>query len=131
MVRHQRVTQRSSSTKRSKRSSSTNLNQEIIEASSLLRRFTFNDLKLATRNFESKNFLGVGGFGNVLKGWVNEHGNFAARPGTGIQVAVKTLNPNGFQGHKEWLVCDHSKLDYISLSSNNLFHFHHFLGKLH
>ncbi|KAG4911614.1 hypothetical protein JHK86_052047 [Glycine max] len=103
MVRHQRVTQRSSSTKRSKRSSSTNLNQEIIEVSSLLRRFTFNDLKLATRNFESKNFLGVGGFGNVLKGWVNEHGNFAARPGTGIQVAVKTLNPNGFQGHKEWL----------------------------
>ncbi|KAG4914571.1 hypothetical protein JHK87_052128 [Glycine soja] len=102
-MRHQRVTQRSSSTKRSKRSSSTNLNQEIIEASSLLRRFTFNDLKLATRNFESKNFLGVGGFGNVLKGWVNEHGNFAARPGTGIQVAVKTLNPNGFQGHKEWL----------------------------
>ncbi|KAL2950966.1 hypothetical protein AAZX31_19G019800 [Glycine max] len=110
MVRHQRVTQRSSSTKRSKRSSSTNLNQEIIEVSSLLRRFTFNDLKLATRNFESKNFLGVGGFGNVLKGWVNEHGNFAARPGTGIQVAVKTLNPNGFQGHKEWL----AEISYLS-----------------
>ena len=105
MVTHQSDTQRTSSTKRSKGSLSTNLNQKIIEASSL-RRFTFNDLKLATRNFESKNVLGEGGFGTVLKGWVNEHGNFAARPRMGIPVAVKTLNPNGFQGHKEWLVCD-------------------------
>ncbi|KAG4976124.1 hypothetical protein JHK86_035598 [Glycine max] len=103
MVTHQSDTQRTSSTKRSKGSLSTNLNQKIIEASSL-RRFTFNDLKLATRNFESKNVLGEGGFGTVLKGWVNEHGNFAARPRMGIPVAVKTLNPNGFQGHKEWLI---------------------------
>uniref|UniRef100_A0A0R0EH83 Protein kinase domain-containing protein n=1 Tax=Glycine max TaxID=3847 RepID=A0A0R0EH83_SOYBN len=104
LVRHQPVTQRSLSTKRSKRSSATNLSQEIIQASSL-RRFTFNDLKLATRNFESKNLLGEGGFGTVLKGWVNEHENFAARPGTGTPVAVKTLNPNGFQAatkHLTW-----------------------------
>ncbi|KAG4911641.1 hypothetical protein JHK82_052246 [Glycine max] len=109
LVRHQPVTQRSLSTKRSKRSSATNLSQEIIQASSL-RRFTFNDLKLATRNFESKNLLGEGGFGTVLKGWVNEHENFAARPGTGTPVAVKTLNPNGFQGHKEWL----AEINYLS-----------------
>ncbi|XP_025980719.2 probable serine/threonine-protein kinase PIX7 [Glycine max] len=109
MVTHQSDTQRTSSTKRSKGSLSTNLNQKIIEASSL-RRFTFNDLKLATRNFESKNVLGEGGFGTVLKGWVNEHGNFAARPRMGIPVAVKTLNPNGFQGHKEWL----TEINYLS-----------------
>ncbi|KAG4914606.1 hypothetical protein JHK87_052163 [Glycine soja] len=110
LVRHQPVTQRSLSTKRSKRSSATNLSQEIIQVSSLLRRFTFNDLRLATRNFESKNLLGEGGFGTVLKGWVNEHENFAARPGTGTPVAVKTLNPNGFQGHKEWL----AEINYLS-----------------
>lgn len=27
------------------------------------------------------------------------------KPGTGLTVAVKTLNHDGLQGHKEWLVC--------------------------
>lgn len=45
----------------------------------------------------------------MFKGWVDERGDSAAPPGTMIPVAVKTLNPNGFQGHKQWLVCDHPK----------------------
>jgi serine/threonine protein kinase len=27
------------------------------------------------------------------------------KPGTGLTVAVKTLNHDGLQGHKEWVVC--------------------------
>jgi hypothetical protein len=26
------------------------------------------------------------------------------KPGTGLSVAVKTLNHDGLQGHKEWMV---------------------------
>jgi serine/threonine protein kinase len=32
------------------------------------------------------------------------------KPGTGLTVAVKTLNHDGLQGHKEWLVWDISNL---------------------
>ncbi|CAJ1946944.1 unnamed protein product [Sphenostylis stenocarpa] len=85
-----------------KRSSSTSESQEFIKSSSNLRRFTFHDIQLATKNFDSTNFLGRGGFGTVFKGWVDEIGNYA-ETGTRIPVAVKTLNPNGFQGHKQWL----------------------------
>ncbi|XP_020202895.1 receptor-like cytoplasmic kinase 176 [Cajanus cajan] len=113
VVRHQPVTSRSSTTKRSRnraRGCTPNMSHELIVASSLLRRFSFNDLKLATRNFKAENFLGEGGFGTVLKGWISQHGNYAARPGTGIPVAVKSLNLNGLQGHKEWL----TEISYLS-----------------
>jgi len=48
--------------------------------------------------------LGEGGFGCVYKGWVDEHTLAPARPGAGKLIAVKRLNQEGFQGHKEWLV---------------------------
>ncbi|BAU01223.1 hypothetical protein VIGAN_11041000 [Vigna angularis var. angularis] len=83
--------------------SSTNEGQEFIATCSNLRRFTFHDIQIATQNFGCRNFLGRGGFGTVFKGWVDERGNSAATPGTRVPVAVKTLNPNGFQGHKQWL----------------------------
>lgn len=76
------------------------------------RKFFFNDLKSATRNFRPDSLLGEGGFGHVFKGWIEEHGTAPAKPGTGLVVAVKILNPNGLQGHKEWLVsciaCDNT-----------------------
>ncbi|KAL2335534.1 hypothetical protein Fmac_016747 [Flemingia macrophylla] len=106
VVRHQVVTSGSSTTRRSRsraRTCTPNMSPELIVASSLLRRFSFNDLKLATRNFKADNLLGEGGFGTVLKGWISPNGNYAARPGIGIPVAVKSLNLNGLQGHKEWL----------------------------
>ncbi|KAG2384012.1 serine/threonine-protein kinase [Vigna angularis] len=78
--------------------SSTNEGQEFIATCSNLRRFTFHDIQIATQNFGCRNFLGRGGFGTVFKGWVDERGNSAATPGTRVPVAVKTLNPNGFQG---------------------------------
>ncbi|KAH7439721.1 hypothetical protein KP509_04G073700 [Ceratopteris richardii] len=77
--------------------------EEELVASSKLRRFTFTELKLATRNFRPDSFLGEGGFGCVFKGWVDENGTAPVKPGTGLTVAVKTLNHNGPQGHKEWL----------------------------
>lgn len=76
-----------------------------ILSSSHLKAFSFNELKNATRNFRPDSLLGEGGFGYVFKGWINEHTLSAAKPGSGMTIAVKKLKPEGFQGHKEWLVC--------------------------
>jgi hypothetical protein len=75
-----------------------------ILSSSNLKAFTFNDLKNATKNFRPDSLLGEGGFGHVYKGWIDEHMLAPSRPGSGMVVAVKKLKPEGFQGHKEWLV---------------------------
>ncbi|KAI5071534.1 hypothetical protein GOP47_0013785 [Adiantum capillus-veneris] len=70
---------------------------------SQLKSFSFLDLKSATRNFRPDSLLGEGGFGCVYKGWIDERGGGPVKPGTGLTVAVKTLNHRGLQGHKEWL----------------------------
>lgn len=63
--------------------------------------FTLVELKLITRDFSSSNFLGEGGFGPVHKGFVDDK----CRPGLTAQpVAVKLLDLDGDQGHREWLV---------------------------
>ncbi|KAK9163143.1 hypothetical protein Syun_004045 [Stephania yunnanensis] len=84
---------------------------------SQLRKFTFNELKAATRNFRPESILGEGGFGCVFKGWIEENGTAAVKPGTRLTVDVKTLNHDGLQGHKECLasvkdlvVIKHTKL---------------------
>nr|GEW17937.1 probable serine/threonine-protein kinase PBL11 [Tanacetum cinerariifolium] len=74
---------------------------EILQSCNL-KSFTFSELRTATRNFRPDSVLGEGGFGSVFKGWVDEH-SLAAKPGTGIVIAVKRLNQYGFQGHEEWL----------------------------
>lgn len=79
------------------------LSEEIRQGGNL-RIFTYQDLKSATRNFRPDSLLGEGGFGSVYKGWIDEHGTTAAKAGTGLTVAVKQLNQEGLQGHKEWLV---------------------------
>ncbi|KAK8687047.1 hypothetical protein V6N13_085879 [Hibiscus sabdariffa] len=76
---------------------------EELKVASQLRKFSFNDLKLATRSFRPESLLGEGGFGCVFKGWISENGTAPVKPGTGLSVAVKTLNHDGLQGHKEWL----------------------------
>ncbi|KAL5733222.1 hypothetical protein ACOSQ2_032914 [Xanthoceras sorbifolium] len=75
---------------------------EILQSSNL-KSFSFNELKTATRNFRPDSVLGEGGFGCVFKGWIDENTFAAARPGTGLVIAVKRLNQDGFQGHQEWL----------------------------
>ena len=77
---------------------------EELKVASQLRKFSFNELKSSTRNFRPESLLGEGGFGCVFKGWINENGTAPVKPGTGVAVAVKTLNHDGLQGHKEWLV---------------------------
>ncbi|XP_060201926.1 receptor-like cytoplasmic kinase 176 [Lycium barbarum] len=75
---------------------------EILQSSNL-RRFTFNELRASTRNFRPDSVLGEGGFGSVFKGWVDEQTLLASKPGAGIVIAVKKLNQEGAQGHREWL----------------------------
>lgn len=63
--------------------------------------FTLAELKEATQSFSVGNFLGEGGFGPVYRGFVDEK----VKPGLKSQpVAVKLLDLDGGQGHKEWLV---------------------------
>uniref|UniRef100_A0A0D9X1F0 Protein kinase domain-containing protein n=1 Tax=Leersia perrieri TaxID=77586 RepID=A0A0D9X1F0_9ORYZ len=63
--------------------------------------FTVAELRDATRGFVSGNFLGEGGFGPVYKGLVGD----GVKPGLKPQaIAVKLWDPEGAQGHKEWLV---------------------------
>ncbi|KAI3409091.1 Protein kinase domain-containing protein [Psidium guajava] len=77
--------------------------EDDILQSSNLKSFSYNELRVATRNFRPDSVLGEGGFGSVYKGWVDEQTFAATKPGTGIVIAVKRLNQEGFQGHKEWL----------------------------
>ncbi|XP_059297631.1 probable serine/threonine-protein kinase PBL9 [Lycium ferocissimum] len=75
---------------------------EILQSPNL-KSFSFSDLKTATRNFRPDSVLGEGGFGSVFKGWIDENTFAATKPGTGVIIAVKRLNQEGFQGHREWL----------------------------
>lgn len=94
----------STTTSTGESNSSTQKFEEELKVASRLRKFAFNDLKMATRNFRPESLLGEGGFGCVFKGWIEENGTAPVKPGTGLTVAVKTLNHDGLQGHKEWLV---------------------------
>ncbi|CAN1337843.1 Serine/threonine-protein kinase RIPK [Linum perenne] len=62
--------------------------------------FTFSELRLITHNYARVNLLGEGGFGPVYKGFVDDK----LKPGLKAQpVAVKSLDLDGLQGHKEWV----------------------------
>ncbi|KAK9749125.1 hypothetical protein RND81_02G104100 [Saponaria officinalis] len=64
-----------------------------------LRAFSFSELRIATNDFSRQFKIGEGGFGCVYKGKikdVDDHGDH-------LVVAVKKLNKDGFQGHKQWL----------------------------
>ncbi|KAG6516857.1 receptor-like cytoplasmic kinase 176 [Zingiber officinale] len=96
---------------------STPRSEDDILSSSNLKSFTFHDLRTATRNFRPDSMLGEGGFGSVFKGWIDEITLAAAKPGTGLVIAVKKLKQEGFQGHREWL----AEVNYLGhLSHPNL-----------
>uniref|UniRef100_A0A6V7QT61 non-specific serine/threonine protein kinase n=1 Tax=Ananas comosus var. bracteatus TaxID=296719 RepID=A0A6V7QT61_ANACO len=89
---------------------------EILQSSNV-RSFTFHELRTATRNFRPDSVLGEGGFGSVFKGWIEEHTFVPAKPGTGMVIAVKKLNQESYQGHREWL----AEVNYLGqLSHPNL-----------
>lgn len=56
------------------------------------RRFSFAEMKKATRNFDESNIIGVGGFGKVYKGVID----------AGTKVAIKRSNPSSEQGVHEF-----------------------------
>lgn len=63
--------------------------------------FKLSELRAITQNFSSNFLLGEGGFGKVHKGYVDDN----MRPGLKAQpIAVKLLDIEGLQGHREWLV---------------------------
>ncbi|KAI3771703.1 hypothetical protein L6452_02870 [Arctium lappa] len=83
-----------------------NPNQELAQSDKKpcqLLQFSFHELKSATGNFRPDSILGEGGFGFVFKGWIEENGTAPAKPGSGVTVAVKSLKPDGLQGHREWV----------------------------
>uniref|UniRef100_A0A8I6WNX1 non-specific serine/threonine protein kinase n=1 Tax=Hordeum vulgare subsp. vulgare TaxID=112509 RepID=A0A8I6WNX1_HORVV len=89
---------------------------EILESANV-KAFTFNELRTATRNFRPDSVLGEGGFGSVFKGWIDEKTLAPTKPGTGMVIAVKKLNQESYQGHREWL----AEVNYLGqLSHPNL-----------
>ncbi|XP_047330368.1 probable serine/threonine-protein kinase PBL12 [Impatiens glandulifera] len=105
---------RSSISSSSAESSSLSLSSSSFTASDLssslagsnLHVFTLAELEKITQDFSPQNYLGEGGFGPVHKGFLPEHHHFIMiKHGLKPQqpVAVKLLDLEGTQGHKEWL----------------------------
>ncbi|CAL8125566.1 unnamed protein product [Prunus armeniaca] len=72
-------------------------NAEVIEAWELdigPHRFTYRELKHATRGFREKEVIGFGGFGKVYKGTL---------PNSNTQVAVKRISNESKQGLQEFV----------------------------
>ena len=63
--------------------------------------FTLFELETITKSFRVDYVLGEGGFGTVYKGYIDENVRVGLKS---LPVAVKVLNKDGHQGHREWLV---------------------------
>ncbi|GLU10482.1 hypothetical protein SLE2022_272810 [Rubroshorea leprosula] len=76
--------------------------------------FTYEEMRLATKQFRPDFILGEGGFGVVYRGVIDEN----VKPSYKYTaVAIKELNPDGFQGDREWL----AEVNYLGqLSHPNL-----------
>ncbi|KAF8412859.1 hypothetical protein HHK36_000831 [Tetracentron sinense] len=82
-------------------SSSIRINEDLAHSfGSDLHVFQLSELRAITQNFSNNFLLGEGGFGTVHKGYVDE----SLRQELKAQaVAVKLLDIEGLQGHREWL----------------------------
>ncbi|KAI3760490.1 hypothetical protein L1987_50885 [Smallanthus sonchifolius] len=73
-----------------------------------LRVFKFAELKSATKGFNRTLMIGEGGFGCVYRGVVkaavdDSHAIGGSDTDRHLDVAIKQLDRNGLQGHKEWI----------------------------
>ncbi|KAM0836956.1 hypothetical protein ACQ4PT_061984 [Festuca glaucescens] len=82
-------------------------------ASSGMHAFTYAELRAATRNFAASNKVGEGGFGPVYKGFLDDRVVPRIEP---QHVAVKALDAEGPQGHREWL----AEVVYLGMQLNHL-----------
>ncbi|TKY52117.1 Receptor protein kinase ANXUR2 [Spatholobus suberectus] len=64
----------------------------LAMAQGLCRYFSLQEMKQATKNFDEPNVIGVGGFGKVYKGVIDN----------GFKVAIKRSNPQSEQGVNEF-----------------------------
>ncbi|GMJ16027.1 PBS1-LIKE 15, SCHENGEN1 [Hibiscus trionum] len=82
-------------------SSSTRINEDLAQSfGGDLYDFQLSELRAITQDFCADYLLGEGGFGTVHKGYIDDK----LRQGLKAQaVAVKLLNIEGHQGHREWL----------------------------
>ncbi|KAG4914709.1 hypothetical protein JHK87_052266 [Glycine soja] len=69
--------------------------------SDLCRRFSLIEIKAATQNFDEVFIIGVGGFGHVYKGYIDD---------SFTPVAIKRLKPGSQQGAREFL----NEIDMLS-----------------
>ncbi|MFS7983798.1 putative transferase, protein kinase RLK-Pelle-RLCK-VIIa-2 family [Helianthus anomalus] len=67
-----------------------------------LKIFSLHALKMATKNFSDDRVAGEGAFGKVYKGWVKQETYVPSQVGSGIPIAVKKLDTDGYQGFEEW-----------------------------
>ena len=84
---------------------------EILEWVNV-KAFTFNELKMATRNFNRGTVVGEGSSGVTYKGWIDETSLSPAKAGQEMIVAVKKLKDSRCVGHRDWLVSTPSVLNY-------------------
>ncbi|XP_047334174.1 probable receptor-like protein kinase At5g61350 [Impatiens glandulifera] len=82
----------SSQTKNSFMSSKSGYSSIISSTTGLGRYFTLNELRNATKNWDEKEVVGVGGFGKVYLGEID----------VGTKVAIKRGNPSSAQGINEF-----------------------------
>ncbi|PWA90533.1 serine/threonine/dual specificity protein kinase, catalytic domain-containing protein [Artemisia annua] len=68
------------------------------------RVFKFADLDCATRNFSQDLHLGLGRFGEMFLGWVDEKSFAPSRCGDGIAVVVKRRSSSSSQEYNQFLV---------------------------
>eukprot|EP00897_Mesotaenium_endlicherianum_P009441 jgi/Mesen1/8525/ME000480S07874 len=77
-------------------------------------KFSYQELRAGTKNFSQELIIGIGGFGKVYRGFVrmpsdpktsNAHGSQLKSPTNRplVEVAIKKLDANSLQGHKEWM----------------------------
>ncbi|XP_073293267.1 receptor-like protein kinase FERONIA isoform X2 [Primulina huaijiensis] len=85
-------------------------NKPSARAQRLCRRFSLEEIQLATRNFSQELLIGKGGFGNVYKGIIGNGGE---------TVAIKRLKPSSKQGATEFLteIETLSELKHLNLVS--------------